>query len=112
MRSIKEKVEIEEIEKALEIAYEMHVTAMMMCKPGVSEQDIFGTIEGIAFAKGGGTSFPIILSINGQTLHNHKHCNILKKGKMMVTDAGAETNLHYSSDITRTTPVGGKFSPL
>jgi Xaa-Pro aminopeptidase len=29
---------------------------------------------------------------------------------MMVTDAGAETNLHYSSDITRTTPVGGKFS--
>ena len=112
MRSIKEKVEIEEIEKALEIAYEMHVTAMMMCKPGVSEQDIFGTIEGIALAKGGGTSFPIILSINGQTLHNHKHCNILKKGKMMVTDAGAETNLHYSSDITRTTPVGGKFSSL
>ena len=29
---------------------------------------------------------------------------------MMVTDAGAETNLHYASDITRTTPVGGKFS--
>ena len=29
---------------------------------------------------------------------------------MMVNDAGAETNLHYSSDITRTTPVGGKFS--
>jgi Xaa-Pro aminopeptidase len=112
MRSIKEKVEIEEIEKALEIAYEMHVTSMMMCKPGVREQDIFGVIEGIALSKGGGTSFPIILSINGQTLHNHKHGNILKKGKMMVTDAGAETNLHYSSDITRTTPVGGKFSSL
>jgi Xaa-Pro aminopeptidase len=112
MRSIKERVEIEEIEKALEIAYEMHVTAMKMCKPGVREQEIFGAIEGIALAKGGGTSFPIILSINGQTLHNHEHGNILKKGKMMVTDAGAETNLHYSSDITRTTPVGGKFSTL
>ena len=34
----------------------------------------------------------------------------LKKGRMMVTDAGAETNMHYASDITRTTPVGGKFS--
>lgn len=112
MRSIKERVEIEEIEKALEIACEMHVTAMKMCKPGVREQEIFGAIEGIALAKGGGTSFPIILSINGQTLHNHEHGNILKKGKMMVTDAGAETNLHYSSDITRTTPVGGKFSTL
>jgi len=110
MRSIKEKVEIEEIERAVDIAYEMHVTAMKMCQPGIKEQDIFGTLEGIALAKGGGTSFPIILSINGQTLHNHAHGNILKKGRMMVTDAGAETNLHYASDITRTTPVGGKFS--
>jgi Xaa-Pro aminopeptidase len=110
MRSIKEKIEIDEIEKAGDIAWEMHVTAMRMCKPGVKEQDIFGIIEGIALAKGGGTSFPIILSINGQTLHNHTHGNVLKKGKMMVTDAGAETNMHYASDITRTTPVGGKFS--
>jgi Xaa-Pro aminopeptidase len=110
MRSIKEKIEIEEIEKAVDVAYEMHVTAMKMCRQGVKEQDIFGVIEGIALAKGGGTSFPIILSVNGQTLHNHAHGNILKKGRMMVTDAGAETNLHYSSDITRTTPVGGKFS--
>ena len=110
MRSIKEKVEVDEIEKAVNIAYEMHVTAMKMCKQGIREQDIFGTIEGIALAKGGGTSFPIILSINGQTLHNHAHGNVLTKGRMMVTDAGAETDLHYSSDITRTTPVGGKFS--
>ena len=110
MRSIKEKVEIDEIEKAVDIAYDMHVTAMKMCKQGVREQDIFGTIEGIALSKGGGTSFPIILSINGQTLHNHSHGNILTKGKMMVTDAGAETNLHYASDITRTTPIGGKFN--
>jgi len=110
LRSIKEKVEIAEIEKAVDIAYEMHVTAMKMCKEGVREQDIFGTIEGIALAKGGGTSFPVILSINGQTLHNHGHANILKRGRMMVTDAGAETNMHYASDITRTTPVGGKFS--
>ncbi len=76
----------------------------------VREQDIFGAMEGIALAKGGGTSFPIILSINGQTLHNHSHGNILSKGRMMVADAGAETNLHYASDITRTTPVGGIFS--
>ena len=112
MRSVKEKVETDEIEKAIDIAYEMHVTAMKMCRPGVKEQDIFGAIEGIALSKGGGTSFPIILSINGQTLHNHAHDNILKKDRLMVTDAGSETNLHYASDITRTTPVGGKFNPM
>jgi Xaa-Pro aminopeptidase len=112
LRSVKEKVEIEEIEKAVDIAYEMHVAAMKMCRKGVREQDIFGTMEGLALMKGAGTSFPIILSINGQTLHNHSHGNTLEKGKMMVADAGAETLLHYASDITRTTPVGGKFSQL
>jgi Xaa-Pro aminopeptidase len=110
LRSIKEHVEIEEIESALAIAYDMHVTAMKMCKPGIREQDIFGVIEGIALSKGAGTSFPIILSINGQTLHNHAHNNILREGRLMVTDAGAESNLHYAADITRTTPVGGRFN--
>jgi Xaa-Pro aminopeptidase len=112
LRSVKEKAEIDEIEKAVDIACEMHVAAMKMCKKGVREQEIFGTMEGLALLKGAGTSFPIILSINGQTLHNHSHGNILEKGKMMVADAGAETKLHYASDITRTTPVGGKFSQL
>jgi Xaa-Pro aminopeptidase len=111
LRSIKEPCEIEEIENAVEIAWEMHTTAMKMCKQGVVEQEIFGVMEGIAHSKGRGPSFPIILSINGQTLHNHAHHNVLKEGRMMVADAGAETNMNYSSDITRTTPVGGKFSP-
>ena len=110
LRSIKEQVEIEEIEKAVNIAFEMHVTTMKMCKAGIREQEIFGAVEGIAHAKGAGPSFPVILSINGQTLHNHSHSNILKEGRMVVTDCGAETNMHYASDITRTTPVGGVFS--
>lgn len=112
MRSIKSDEEIAEIEKAVDIAGEMHVTAMKLCRDQVSEQEIFGAIEGVAYAKGAGTSFPIILSMNGQTLHNHNHSNILELGRMMVTDAGAESLMHYASDITRTTPVGGKFGPL
>ncbi len=110
LRSIKEVIEIEEIEKALETAYEMHVTAMKMAKPGVKEQQIVGKMEGIASAAGGPVSFPIILTINGQTLHNHYHGNFLKEGRMLVADAGAETENNYCSDITRTVPVGGKFN--
>ena len=112
LRSIKEKAEVDEIEKAVDIAYDMHVAAMKMCRKGTREQDIFAAMEEVALMKGAGTSFPIILSINGQTLHNHSHGNILEKGRMMVADAGAETKLRYASDITRTTPVGGKFSQL
>ena len=109
LRSVKDEFEIAEIEKAVDMAYLMHTTSMKMAMPGIVEQEIAGTIEGIAIAHGAAVSFPIILSVNGQTLHNHYHGNTLEKGRMMVTDAGAETNLHYASDITRTVPVGGKF---
>jgi len=110
MRSIKDEFEIAEIELACKTGYQMHVAAMKMAKPGVMEQEIAGTIQGIAQATGGGTSFPTILTQNGQTLHNHDHSFQLEKGRLMIVDAGAESNGHYASDFTRTIPVGGKFS--
>ena len=110
IRSVKEPCEIEEIKIACAVGYEMHVTAMKMAQPGVWEQHIAGTIEGVAAAGGSMISFPIILSQNGETLHNHDHSQYLKEGRLMLTDAGAETSMHYASDFTRTAPVGGKFS--
>ena len=109
LRSVKEPCEIEEITKACNIGYEMHTAAMRNCKPGVKEQYIAGLIEGIAASYGSMVSFPVILSQNGETLHNHDHSQILQEGRMMMTDAGAEEVSHYCSDFTRTVPVGGKF---
>ena len=109
LRSVKEPCEIEEITKACNIGYEMHTAAMRNCKPGVKEQYIAGLIEGIAASYGSMVSFPVILSQNGETLHNHDHSQILQEGRMMLTDAGAEEVSHYCSDFTRTVPVGGKF---
>jgi Xaa-Pro aminopeptidase len=111
LRSIKDNGEIAEIENALRVTYHMYITAMKMAMPGVTEREIAGTIEGISLAESGIVAFPIILSMNGQTLHNHLHGNTLVKGKMLVIDAGSESELHYASDITRTIPVGGVFNP-
>lgn len=110
IRSVKEECEIEELEKAIEIGYEMHTTSMKMAKAGTYEREIAGRIEGIALSHGGMVSFPVILSQNGETLHNHYHGNKLEEGKLMLTDAGAETPMHYACDFTRTVPVGGKFT--
>ncbi|MEI6748132.1 MAG: aminopeptidase P family protein [Bacteroidales bacterium] len=110
LRSVKDKLEIAEIEKAVDVAYLMFTEGMKMAHPGIKEQEIVGRMEGITISHGRPVSFPIILSINGQILHNHNHGNILKEGRMLVIDAGAETELNYVSDITRTVPVGGKFS--
>ncbi len=110
LRSIKSDLEVAEIEKAVDIAWQMFTTGMRMAYPGRKEQEIVGAMEGISVAHGKPVSFPIILSTNGQILHNHHHENILHEGRMLVMDAGTETALNYASDITRTVPVGGKFS--
>jgi Xaa-Pro aminopeptidase len=109
-RSIKSEQEIKEIEKALDIAYEMQTTAMKMSKPGLYERQIAGAMEGIALSLGGRLSFPTIFSIHGETLHNHSHGNLMKDGDIAVNDSGAETSLGYASDISRTIPISGKFS--
>jgi Xaa-Pro aminopeptidase len=49
---------------------------------------------------GNGISFPVIFSVNGETLHNHYHENIMKDGDLVLLDSGAESLLHYASDIT------------
>ena len=110
LRSIKETCEIEEIERMVGCAFEMHTTAMKMARSGILERTIAGVIEGIALSRGAGVSFPVILSMNGETLHNHYHGNILQQGRLLLTDAGSESDLLYASDITRTVPVDGKFS--
>ncbi|MDD4637550.1 MAG: aminopeptidase P N-terminal domain-containing protein, partial [Bacteroidales bacterium] len=112
MRTIKEDREIEEIEKACQVGYEMHISAFRNCRPGKSEQELYGIMEGIAYQLGTGTSFPTILSQNGETLHNYNHYQILTEGRLLLVDAGAEALSHYCSDHTRTIPVSGKFTPF
>jgi len=109
-RSIKIKEEIEEMEKAHQVTYEMHTTAMKIAKPGLYEREIVGKIEGIAFSYGCSLAFPTIFTINGQILHNPYHGNMLKKGRLIVNDSGAESEVHYAADITRTFPVTEKFT--
>lgn len=110
LRSKKAPEEIEEMDKIVDVAGLMHTTAMRMARPGTIEREIAGTIEGIALSHGSGVSFPVIVSKHGETLHNNYYGNTLKEGDLLLTDAGAESLRFYASDITRTTPVGGKFS--
>jgi Xaa-Pro aminopeptidase len=110
MRLIKSSLELKELENAGKTGYAMHIVAMKMCQPGVSEREIAGMIEGLAISEGNRVSFPTILSMNGQTLHNHDHSGVLETGRLMLCDAGSENSNYYASDFTRTTPVGGKYS--
>ena len=110
LRSVKEACEIEEMERHMQTAYNMHTTAMKLAHPGKTEQEITGIIEGVSMSGGGIVSFPVICSVRGETLHNHYHGNTLKPGDLLLVDAGSESPLHYATDHTRTSPVGGQFT--
>ncbi|MBS2101045.1 aminopeptidase P family protein [Carboxylicivirga linearis] len=109
-RNYKSEEEIVEIEKAVNTTVDMHLAAMRIARPGMQEAEVAAEVERIAIAAGGQISFPVIGTINGQTLHNHYHGNTLKEGGMFLLDAGAETAMGYAGDMSSTFPVNKTFS--
>jgi len=109
-RSIKSEEEIIEIEKAVDTSVDMHVSAMKIVKEGIKEVAVAAEMEKIALAAGGHISFPVIATINGQTLHNHFHGNTTKSGELFLLDCGAETAMGYCGDLSSTIPVASTFT--
>ena len=111
-RAIKTNEEVAEINKAVNSSNEMHLAAMRHTKEGMTEMQVAGIVQGIAIGAGGNISYPIIYTVDGQTLHNHPTTKLLRKGELVLCDAGAETAMHYAGDLTRTFPVSKKFSAI
>ncbi len=109
-REIKTPEEIAEIEKAVDISGEMHVAAMRHAKAGIKEAALRGLVEGLSLSNGGCPAYPVILTVNGQTLHNHYYGNTLQSGQLVLGDFGSESPLRYAGDITRTFPVDKTFT--
>lgn len=111
-REIKSDDEIAELDKAVDISVEMHLAGMSYAKPGMRESEVASKVAEVALAANGNPSFPIIATINGQTLHNHYHGNTIKSGELFLLDAGAETENGYAGDLSSTFPVDPTFTPL
>ncbi len=109
-RNIKSTEEIEQLEQVVSVTSDMHTAAMQFARPGMTEAQVAAKVYEVALAAGGNISFPIIATINGQTLHNHYHGNIIREGDLFLLDAGAENQLRYAGDMSSTFPVSEKFS--
>jgi Xaa-Pro aminopeptidase len=110
MREIKSDIEIAEIEKAVDLSVDMHLAAMQIARPGMTEAQVSARIHEVALAADCQIAFPVIATINGQTLHNHYHGNTIKSGDLFLVDAGAETTRHYAGDLSSTFPVAPVFT--
>jgi Xaa-Pro aminopeptidase len=111
-RSIKSAEEVAQIDAAVDITAAMHLAAIRGAREGMTEAQLAGVLHGIAISAGGNLSFPIILTVNGQVLHNHYGNTVMKEGQIAICDSGAENGMHYAGDMTRTFPVGKKFTTL
>jgi len=109
-REFKSDEEIEQIHQAVDVSVDMHVAAMKFVRPGITEAQVAAEINKVALAGGGNIAFPIIATINGQTLHNHYHGNIIKEGDLFLVDAGYENTMCYAGDLSSTIPASKTFS--
>ena len=110
MRLVKDAGEIELLDAAAELGYRMHTVARKGIRIGRVEQEIVGDMEGSTLGYGWGVSFATILTQHGEIFHCHSHDALIEPGRLLLVDAGAESNEHYASDHTRTYPTTGKFT--
>ncbi len=113
MRLHKNAKEIEQMQTAADIAAEAHILAMKKVKPGMNEGQVESLMEAYMRDKGAsGVAYNSIIGggENATILHYVENNMPLKDGDLILIDAGAEFE-GYASDITRTFPVNGKYTP-
>lgn len=112
-RLYKQPEELAIMRRAARISGEAHVAAMKSARPGLNECEIDALFRGI-FRKNGcerPAYEPIVGSgPNATILHYRRNNRVMQDGELLLIDAGCELD-YYASDVTRTFPVNGRFSP-
>jgi Xaa-Pro aminopeptidase len=111
LRLYKSRDELVLMRRAASVAVEAHQAAMRVARPGVAEYEVEGELLRTIRSRGAVPAFPPTVAggANACTMHYQANRASLRDGDLLLIDAGAEVEC-YASDITRTFPVGGRFS--
>jgi Xaa-Pro aminopeptidase len=113
LRRIKSEAEIAELQHAADVSIAAHRAAWKRMVPGSYEYQVQAAFTEVILNRGcEDYAYPPIIGSgpNGTVLHYEANRRRMARGEVVVIDAAAECD-YYASDITRTIPVGGKFSP-
>jgi Xaa-Pro aminopeptidase len=113
MRVIKDAEDLRYIRRAAEMSAAAHRRAMAAAGPGKWEFEVQQALDGYCFANGARRmAYPSIVGSgpNACTLHYNASSRQMKDGELLLNDSGAEYG-NYATDVTRTYPVSGRFSP-
>ena len=111
LRLYKSRAELKLMRASAAIAAEAHLAAMQMARAGRHEYEVEAELLRIMRSRGAVAAFPPIVAsgVNACTMHYQVNRAVLKHGDMLLIDAGAELEC-YASDISRSFPVGGRYS--
>jgi Xaa-Pro aminopeptidase len=112
MRLFKSRPELDAMRQAARIAVAAHKRAMRFAKPGRMEYEVMAELLHEFNRNNADISYHPIVGggANSCILHYHENAEELRDGDLLLIDAGCEFDL-YASDITRTFPVSGRFTP-
>jgi Xaa-Pro aminopeptidase len=112
MRLFKSRPELDVMRRSAQIAVAAHKRAMKFVRPGRMEFEVMAELVHEFRRHNADTSYHPIVGggANACILHYHENADALEDGDLLLIDAGCEYEL-YASDITRTFPVSGRFTP-
>ncbi|WP_204141019.1 aminopeptidase P family protein [Halomicronema sp. CCY15110] len=102
---------IAEMRRAAQVSVQAHRAGMAATQAGNSEATVRAAMEAVIMAQGMTTAYNSIVTVHGEVLHNEHYHHALQPGDLLLADVGAEAATGWASDITRTWPVTGTFSP-
>lgn len=112
MRLFKDEYELEAMRHAATVAGRAHRAAIKATSPGRPMSEIAADFYRELFAGECDVSFTPIITTNGEILHCEGTTGVAQSGRLLLVDGGAEEKGGYASDLTRTVPVDGTFTPI
>ncbi|RCJ23843.1 Xaa-Pro aminopeptidase [Nostoc minutum NIES-26] len=100
-----------ELQKAAAVTVAAHKAGMVATPKAKLEAEVRAAMEGVIIANNMTTSYNSIVTVYGEVLHNDQYHHPLQSNDLVLADVGAETEMGWAADVTRTWPVAGKFSP-
>jgi Xaa-Pro aminopeptidase len=111
LRLVHDEPAIEQVRRAARVTDRAHRAGMRATRPGLREAAVLAAMDAEIVAAGCTHAYQPIVTRHGEVLHDERHDRVIEASDLVLADVGAESPEGWASDVTRTWPASGRFSP-